>query len=363
MSGLKKNLLRIVLGALLLGTFSASMAAPGVLDKMRDALSAFGQSTTAPPPIAKPAPLRLAQADTGAATAATIATPATPAPNTNGGATFIGEERCAACHKNEIDHFLHTTHAKAFKNNPKTELERRGCEACHGPGSKHAQNFADKSTITSFTREAGKSTEQINGPCLQCHQGGQRIFWKASVHQTNGVSCTDCHNTMAKFSQTGLLKKQSISETCYTCHQQQRAEFRKRSHMPLPEGKMSCEDCHNPHGTATKPLLKADNVNQLCYTCHAEKRGPFLWEHAPVKESCLNCHSPHGSNQEKLLTTARPFLCQQCHSHNMHANNLTTKANTASGAVPDERLIGRACSTCHAQIHGSNHPSGVRMHR
>ena len=44
----------------------------------------------------------------------------------------------------------------------------------------------------------------------------------------------------------GLLRSASISETCQSCHAQQRAEFRKRSHMPLPEGKMSCADCHNP---------------------------------------------------------------------------------------------------------------------
>lgn len=291
-------------------------------------------------------------------------------------ATYVGQERCVQCHNKEEKHFLHTTHAKAFKN-PKSDLERKGCEACHGPGSNHANgDYTDKNALISFTRaagkpaeklgltlEGGKTVDQINKQCLQCHEGGQRMLWKASIHQTNGVACTDCHNPMAKFSATGLLKKPSISETCYTCHQQQRAEFRKRSHMPLPEGKMSCEDCHNPHGSSTKPLLKADSVNQLCYSCHAEKRGPFLWEHAPVRENCMNCHVPHGSNQEKLLNTPRPFLCQQCHTHSVHVNNLLTQANTAGGAKPDERAIARSCSTCHAQIHGSNHPSGPRLHR
>ena len=69
---------------------------------------------------------------------------------------------------------------------------------------------------------------------------------------------------------------------------------------------VECVDCHNPHGSPTKPLLKADNVNTVCYACHAEKRGPLLWEHAPVRENCLNCHSPHGSNHDKLLVASRP---------------------------------------------------------
>jgi predicted CXXCH cytochrome family protein len=73
-----------------------------------------------------------------------------------------------------------------------------------------------------------------------------------------------------KNSASGLLTKHTINDTCQTCHQQQRAEFNKRSHMPLPEGKMSCVDCHNPHGSVTKPLLKAESANAVCYSCHAE---------------------------------------------------------------------------------------------
>jgi len=168
---------------------------------------------------------------------------------------------------------------------------------------------------------------------------------------------------MARFSATGLLKKASVSETCYGCHPQQRTEFRKRSHMPLPEGKMSCESCHNPHGSPTRPMLKANSVNELCVSCHAEKRGPFIWEHAPVRESCLNCHEAHGSNQEVLLVAPRPFLCQQCHTNRTHQNKLLTAVNQAGGADPNERLMARNCQTCHAQVHGSNHPAGVRFLR
>jgi DmsE family decaheme c-type cytochrome len=188
---------------------------------------------------------------------------------------------------------------------------------------------------------------------------------------------------MARFSATGLLKKQSISETCQTCHQQQRAEFKKRSHMPLPEGKMSCEDCHNPHGTTGQRLLKADSVNELCYTCHMEKRGPFIWEHAPVRENCLNCHFPHGSNNDKLLVQTRPFLCVNCHSTttnmghtvwdsntlgDMAAPNATSSTATGTtnlqgGTAASKRMSGRSCQNCHSQIHGSNHPAGARFQR
>ncbi|PCH52056.1 MAG: hypothetical protein COC20_04490 [Cellvibrionales bacterium] len=82
-----------------------------------------------------------------------------------------------------------------------------------------------------------------------------------------------------------------------------------------------------------------------------------------VRENCLNCHKPHGSNHEMLLTTARPFLCQQCHTSRGHPNDLLTPSSLAGRGSPDAKLINRGCQNCHTQIHGSNHPSGPRLHR
>lgn len=287
-------------------------------------------------------------------------------------ATYTGEKVCVDCHGQEDSHFSHTSHAKVFRLNPRSEAERQVCEACHGPGSLHAKDTKNKKLIIGFTKEWGTPVEKQTEQCLSCHKGGNRMHWEGSMHANQKLSCSDCHNPMAKFSAKGLLKKGSISETCQSCHQQQRAEFHKRSHMPVPEGKMSCVDCHNPHGSTTKPLLKADSVNEVCYPCHAEKRGPFIWEHAPVRENCINCHQPHGSNHDKLLQTARPFLCQQCHANNQHPSvfyNASQSANAAGNSqlagtnLLNSRVMGRSCQNCHVQIHGSNHPGGSRFTR
>jgi len=284
-------------------------------------------------------------------------------------ARYIGEKKCIECHGQENSHFGETLHSKIFRLNPKNEKERQVCEACHGPGSEHAKQTKDKDLIIGFTKGWGTPIDVQNGQCLACHQGGNRMNWPGSVHQTNQLGCADCHNPMERVSYNSLLARQSIPETCFQCHQQQRAEFKKRSHMPVPEGKMSCVDCHNPHGTNTRPLLKAQSVNVLCYTCHAEKRGPFLWEHAPVRENCLNCHQPHGSNQDKLLQEPRPYLCSKCHDPAVgHPGQLfradqSAASNLANGVASSARVIGRACQNCHSQIHGSNHPSGARFQR
>jgi len=292
-----------------------------------------------------------------------MAQPAIPAQDAARAASYVGEKICLRCHAAEDAHFSPTAHARAFRQNPRNDRERQVCEACHGPGSRHLENAADRSALIGYTRAWDTPVNKQNAQCLSCHQGQQRIYWPGSAHALNQVACSDCHNTMAQFSASGLLRKSSTAETCYTCHQQQRADFRKRSHMPLPEGKLSCVNCHNPHGSPTRPMLNANSVNEVCYSCHAEKRGPFIWEHAPVRENCLNCHEAHGSNQEWLLIAPRPFLCQQCHTSRTHSNALLAPPNLASGAAAETLLIGRGCQACHAQIHGSNHPAGVRFMR
>jgi DmsE family decaheme c-type cytochrome len=277
--------------------------------------------------------------------------------------SYVGQKTCEGCHQQEASNWAHTIHAAVFTLNPRDDAEGRGCEACHGPGSAHVKKPSDLSTIISFSSKSKTPVPLQNAQCLSCHQGGERIFWHGSIHEDNNLGCSDCHNPMANFSAHGMTARESINQTCFSCHKVQRAQFNERSHMPLLEGKLSCVDCHNPHGSTTAPLLKADSVNEVCYGCHAEKRGPFLFEHAPVRENCLNCHNPHGSNFESLLNTPRPMLCQQCHAQDGHPTQLMTMGNLAGGPRPDPRVISTSCQTCHVNIHGSNDPSGSRFER
>jgi DmsE family decaheme c-type cytochrome len=105
-------------------------------------------------------------------------------------------------------------------------------------------------------------------------------------------------------------------------------------------------------------------VNQTCYTCHAEKRGPFLWEHAPVAEDCTLCHFPHGSSRPVLLSKSPPLLCQQCHTVAGHPSvAYTSRGLPGGGGGGGAFLLAGGCVNCHSQVHGSNHPSGVKLMR
>jgi DmsE family decaheme c-type cytochrome len=200
------------------------------------------------------------------------------------------------------------------------------------------------------------AARDVSAVCLTCHTRGEHAQWKGSMHDTRNLSCITCHSVHSPKSESAQLKTATITETCAGCHTTEAAKLQRLGHMPVREGKMECTSCHNPHGTTSARLLRAGNwINETCTSCHAEKRGPFLWDHAPVREGCNTCHDPHGSNNDRMLVAKLPMLCQRCHIGTKHPS--TIYDNNALNSK-SSRLIGRACINCHQQIHGSNSPAG-----
>ena len=206
------------------------------------------------------------------------------------------------------------------------------------------------------------------------------MAWHSSIHEHNGVACTDCHNPhprtcvpqIVNISHTNVTRpnRRMMSvqepEACYKCHQKIYGLNALPSHHPIKEGKMVCSDCHDPHGQyGNEKNLKEATVNLLCYKCHAEKQGPFAFEHQPVRENCDICHNPHGAVANNLLKQPASFLSLRCHPghysgsrHPSSANDFvgTDKADTAAHSTS---LSLRApfytnCTQCHQQVHGTN---------
>ncbi len=275
-----------------------------------------------------------------------------------GEATYVGSQVCAGCHATQVAAFNLTLMGKIFRN-PRNAQERLGCEGCHGPGSAHVKAGGGRGVgnmITFRFDDQRHTPEEYNAICLSCHEKGERTLWRGSTHETRGLMCTNCHTVMVNVTPKFQLAKLTEMDTCFQCHKNKRAEIWRSSHMPVREGKMTCSSCHNPHGSYSEALLKETTVNDNCYKCHAEKRGPFLWEHAPVRENCTNCHDPHGSVNDFLLKISRPRLCQQCHA------NLTGHPGNPRNPL-SVYAINRECQNCHSQHHGSNSPSGSRFLR
>jgi DmsE family decaheme c-type cytochrome len=262
-------------------------------------------------------------------------------------AGYAGTETCVTCH---TDQPVHGPHARAA--DARAPMAKQGCESCHGPGKAHADAGGDPELMRAF-REM--SPNDASSTCTTCHNRSDHGMWDGSSHQARNLSCTTCHSVHAPKSESGQLVKASAMQVCADCHRDKVAKVDRSGHMPVREGKMTCATCHNPHGSANVRLLRAGfSVAESCSTCHADKRGPFLFEHAPVRENCATCHDPHGSANERMLVQKQPFMCQRCHSHQRHPGTLYD--NRVVGT--SNRIFARSCVTCHSQVHGTNHPSG-----
>jgi DmsE family decaheme c-type cytochrome len=270
---------------------------------------------------------------------------------------------CIDCHDDGHSlAILDTPHAVVADS--RTPYANGGCIGCHGPSIDHtrrASRFKPDLIFGSAT-EASPMAEQ-NGACLGCHESGMRMHWQGSVHEREDVGCTSCHALHT--TNDRVLAKPDQVEVCFDCHKKQRAEMHRPSTHPVMEGQIGCSDCHNAHGSNGPSLLARPTLNETCYACHAEKRGPFLWEHAPVREDCGNCHRPHGSTQPALLKARVPWLCQECHLAQMHPSTAYSGTGLPGAATPSgaQQILGKGCGSCHSQVHGSNHPSGARKTR
>ncbi len=271
--------------------------------------------------------------------------------------TYTGTAKCSRCHMKELKAYREGPHGRQWDE--RTPAAEMGCETCHGPGQAHDDEPAEKELVLRpFGRMAPR---EVNAFCQTCHNRGNHVEWDAGMHAARNVSCINCHSIHKSKSEHGQLKEVNVTVTCAQCHRDKAAKVQRGSHMPVREGKMECTSCHSPHGSPNVRMLKAGNtVNESCLSCHAEKRGPFLWDHAPVREACTTCHDPHGSSNDRLLVARAPMLCQRCHIASRHPATIYDGLTLANR---NNRLIGRACLHCHSNIHGTNHPSGQFLER
>lgn len=308
------------------------------------------------------------------------------------GAAYVGQDTCVGCHEDMASAFGRSIHGRL------ADFEvmgaEKGCESCHGPGSRHVES-GDYGRILKFSE---LTADEAAAVCVKCHSDGKLYEWTHGEHALADVGCGECHRIHGEGAALRASLREEDPGLCYGCHREQQAKASFPSHHPVKEGKMTCGSCHNPHGE----LNTEENLNDLCYDCHSRFQGPFVFEHAPVQEDCSICHDPHGTVANNLLLQNEPFLCLQCHENHFHAtregstlpnpevanpglafdgnkldelspnevadlvNSSLRPGETLDTGIPFTNRFGEdgwriafgtKCTVCHSVVHGSDLPS------
>ncbi len=275
---------------------------------------------------------------------------------------------CANCHANAAETIMLTAHGAT------NDASGAACQTCHGDATEHLKD-PSKAKPANVLGNPNSTADEKSAVCLTCHSGNRHLdHWRVSTHRKVEVTCVNCHSIHGAQSASNnkniknaafaaapytTTARQLTYKKCVECHTDIRAEIMKPSHHPIIEGKISCNDCHDPHGSLTTASLRAESNVDLCLSCHADKRGPWIHEHPPVMENCATCHTPHGSAHNRLLAQKPPALCADCHPGG-HTHGIYDGRGTLPGQQPSNiRFEGSGCVGCHRQIHGSNAPASA----
>lgn len=184
------------------------------------------------------------------------------------------------------------------------------------------------------------------------------------------LQCTACHdahnNQYGKF----LVKSNSASALCTTCHNKtywslsihrtSTKAWNGQSPDPWPHTEETtvaangCENCHTPHNAGTKPrLLNFAGNEQNCYPCHNGNVALYNVQAEFNKVSVHPIASTSGVHDptEDLVNPPRHVACVDC--HNPHAANATNRlagvkgVNASGGAVNPVTYPYELCFRCH----------------
>ena len=307
-------------------------------------------------------------------------------------ASYIGAERCAACHADVFDNWRATGHPaklRTAKEAREAGIQKPGYVKSWDDilfvvgGFKWKARYVDQQgfIITESPDGKIKGKNQFNleteefvnwnpgkkSPydCGSCHTTGYKKegnqLGKPGLIGTwafNGIQCEACHGPGSAHTDKpgkGNIKVDKAAAACATCHRRGNdmsvipakpsgfVDHREQYQELLqgPHKNMACVSCHDPHKRA-KLEMKA-----TCQSCHSKQIADYMdSKHQKAKVKCVSCHMPDTGES----AIQRGFMKGDLASHLFKINidpaapQLTADKKNFNGYI----TLGFACLNCHS---------------
>ena len=213
-----------------------------------------------------------------------------------------------------------------------------GCEACHGPASRHvawASKPADWQRSDDPHKGFAAGLDQRKGVAWSMSPSGTAVRSEPRKTDKEIEACAVCHARRQQFSDEGqelldAFRPALLQPDLYHADGQQRDEvytYASFLQSRMHAAGVTCSDCHNPH---TQKLRAPGNA--VCGQCHAPATFDTSAHHHHAAGSkgseCAACHMPttnymvvdprHDHSMriprpDRTLSLGAPNACNQCH--------------------------------------------------
>ncbi len=227
-------------------------------------------------------------------------------------------KKCGGCHVTGLNY-----EARSFVE------PAVGCEACHGPGSKHVTAKGPKQLDGTIVNPANLPVGLQVQVCGACHTrgkdpSGQHGFpkdFRPGMTLVNLYKPITPETAAKKFWPNGHSKS----------HHQQYLDWQQSAHAK--EG-VTCISCHTVHdtGAATRYQTRLPG-DKLCLNCHTPVNTPTRSHSLHDFNGCIGCH---------MAKVVKSAVSGDLHDHTMKV--IQPKESIAYGGLNKQP---NSCNTCH----------------
>lgn len=253
-------------------------------------------------------------------------------------------------------HHCNWCHSVGYDTTTKSYVEESiGCEACHGPGKKHA----DTENANDIVNPAKLSKMRADMICESCHTDGKDRETKTYSFPDGYRAGEDLREYytdffMPKPGSKGWYKGESTYLERHRMFLFWQSRFYSTSR--------SCEVCEFDRGISKTVEKRYMSKDEYCGTCHGDifKESETHSKHSPENAQCVECHVPsvdstgrrYSIHDHKYDFSGPEIPCAECHGKDApEAEGGHSHDFQQFGPVQKEEnlTLEQACERCHAE--------------